>query len=272
MNKAGYFNTLCKLKLLLFLATVTMPFLLNAQTITVDGYFNQESKKDKSGNLIRFHYTWDDFENTGFSKFGASFKECGAKTLQRLDYAPTASNLKETNIYIIVDPDNLKDNPKPNYITNKDADEIANWVKQGGVLFIMANDSANADLQHLNILGSKFGLKFNQDIILHVTDDEHFADGGLNTSSAKSLFKTSNRIFLKDVCSISISGKAKSILKDKNGANVIVSSEYGKGTILAVGDPWLYNEYVNGRLPVEYENDKAMNDVASWLMSKIPKK
>ena len=260
------------MKSLLFFVMVSMPFLLCAQTITVDGYFNQESKKDKSGNLIRFHYLWDDLENTGFSKFGASFKTNGAKTLNRLDYAPTAVNLKETDVYIIVDPDNLKDNPRPNYLTSKDADEIANWVKLGGVLFIMANDSANADLEHLNILGSKFGLKFNQDIILHVTDDNHFADGGLKTAPAKSLFKTSNLIFLKDVCSISISGNAKTILKDKNGANVIVSSKYGKGTVLAVGDPWLYNEYVNGRLPAEYENDKAMNDVAKWLMSKISKK
>lgn len=246
--------------------------MIKAQTITVDGYFNQESKKDKSGNLVRFHYTWDDTEDTGFSKLGEIFKVKGAKELKRLETAPSALTLKGTDVFIIVDPDNLKDNPKPNYITEHDASEIANWVKAGGVLFIMANDSSNTDLAHLNILGKKFGLKFNRDIILHVTDDDHFADGGLNTSSAKSLFKTSKRVFLKDVCSISIEKPAKPILKDKNGANVIVSSKYGKGMVLAVGDPWLYNEYVNGRLPGEYENDKAMSDVAGWLINKIPEK
>lgn len=272
MNQSNNLNNLRKMKIPMIFAMLLVPFLINAQTITVDGYFNQESKKDKSGNLVRFHYTWEDLENTGFSKFGESFKANGAKTLSRLDSAPSDTNLKETDVYIIVDPDNLKDNPKPNYITDKDANEIASWVKSGGVLFIMANDSANTDLQHLNILGGKFGLKFNKDIILHVTDDEHFADGGLRTSSAKSLFKTSKRIFLKDVCSISIDSRSKSILKDKNGANVIVSSKYGKGTVLAVGDPWFYNEYVNGRLPIEYENDKAMNDIAYWLINKIPRK
>ncbi|RZL30555.1 MAG: DUF4350 domain-containing protein [Pedobacter sp.] len=257
-----------KLKYLSLLTILLTPFFLNAQTITVDGYFNKEFKKDKAGNSVRFHYTWDDTENTGFSKFGGAFKANGGKELKRLDAAPTAENLKGTNVYIIVDPDNLKDNPKPNYLTAKDADEIVKWVKAGGVLFIMANDSANADLQHLNILAGKFGLKFNKDIILHVSDDDHFADGGLNTSKAKSIFKTSERVFLKDVCSISIEKPAQSILKDKNGSNVIVSSKFGKGIVLAVGDPWLYNEYVNGRLPKEFENDKAMNDIAAWLISK----
>jgi hypothetical protein len=248
------------------------PVLASAQNITVDGYFNHEVKKDKAGNPVRFHYTWDDTENSGFSIFGAAFKANGAKQLSILEQAPNAENLKNTDVYIIVDPDNLKDNPKPNYVSDNDANEIANWVKRGGVLFIMANDSANADLQHLNILASKFGLNFNRDIILHVTDDAHFADGGLNTSSAKSVFKTSERVFLKDVCSISTQGSANVILKDKNGANVLVSTKYGKGTVLAVGDPWLYNEYVNGRLPAEYQNDKAANDLAAWLISKVPAK
>ncbi|GGI25522.1 hypothetical protein ACFSNA_10735 [Pedobacter mendelii] len=256
----------------LFSVILIAPFFTKAQTVTVDGYFNQESKKDKSGNLVRFHYTWDDIESSGFSKFGEAFKVNGAKNLKRLDEAPTAINLKETNVYIIVDPDNLKDNPKPNYINDNDAKEIANWVYKGGVLFIMANDSANTDLHHLNILGSKFGFKFNRDITLHVVDDEHFANGGLSTASAKFLFKTSKKVFLKDACSISIEKPGKAILKDKNGANVLVSSKYGKGIVLAVGDPWLYNEYVNGRLPKEYENDKAMNDIAAWLIAKTKKK
>jgi unsaturated rhamnogalacturonyl hydrolase len=39
------------------------------------------------------------------------------------------------------------------------------------------------------------------------------------------------------------------------------------GTVFAVGDPWFYNEYVNGRLPKGYENDKAANDVVKWLIA-----
>jgi hypothetical protein len=62
------------------------------------------------------------------------------------------------------------------------------------------------------------------------------------------------------------------MLKNKNGATIIAVAKYGKGTVLAVGDPWLYNEYINGRLPPGYENDKAANDVAKWLIKQIPAK
>ena len=47
---------------------------------------------------------------------------------------------------------------------------------------------------------------------------------------------------------------------------------YGRGIVLAVGDPWVYNEYTNGRLPKGYENDKAVNDLAQWLVQQIPEK
>jgi unsaturated rhamnogalacturonyl hydrolase len=47
-------------------------------------------------------------------------------------------------------------------------------------------------------------------------------------------------------------------------------SSYGKGTIIAVGDPWLYNEYVDGRkLPNVFENFEAAKNLAQWLLSKV---
>ena len=49
-------------------------------------------------------------------------------------------------------------------------------------------------------------------------------------------------------------------------------AKYGKGMVMAVGDPWVYNEYLNGRLPADYENDKAADDVIKWLISNIPAK
>ena len=49
-------------------------------------------------------------------------------------------------------------------------------------------------------------------------------------------------------------------------------AKYGKGTVFAVGDPWLYNEYVNGRLPTGFENDKAAADLTKWLIAQIPLK
>ena len=44
-------------------------------------------------------------------------------------------------------------------------------------------------------------------------------------------------------------------------------AKVGKGTVFAVGDPWLYNEYTDGRrLPAEYDNYKAMVDLTRWLI------
>ena len=32
----------------------------------------------------------------------------------------------------------------------------------------------------------------------------------------------------------------------------------------------VYNEYTNGRLPKGFDNDKAVNDLAHWLIQQIP--
>ncbi len=242
-----------------------------AQTVTVDNYYNNETRKTKDGTTERFHYLWTDREMSGFSIFGDAFLKNGAKSLATLTEAPNTQNLKNTDVYIIVDPDHVGDNPNPSYMDQKSAKVIADWVKAGGVLLLMGNDEANADLKHFNILCSKFGFTFNSDIILSVKDDDHFDDGGLSTTGA-SLFKASKNIFIKNAASIAIQHTAIPVLKTKDGKNAIVSVKYGKGMVLAVGDPWLYNEYTNGRLPVRFENDKAANDVASWLIEHTGKK
>jgi hypothetical protein len=239
-----------------------------AQTVTLDCYFNREVHQNAAGQPERFHYLWEDTANTGFSNWAAVFKKQGAQ-LQSLNEAPAAANLKGTDVYIIVDPDTKKESTNPNYIATKDINQMARYVKNGGVLVLMANDSANVELPHFNQLATKFGLHFNNDLHNHVIDDDHFADGGLMVTG-NPLFKTAKKIFMKDIATLTLSGKAKSILKDGD-AVIIAMTKYGKGTVFAVGDPWLYNEYVNGRLPAEYENDNAANDVTRWLLKQIPK-
>lgn len=239
-------------------------FAAKAQVVTLDYYFNHEVRKDSAGNAVRFHYMWEDKANTGFSILGDILKKNGAK-LKSLDNAPTLANLSGSNIYIIVDPDTKKESPAPNYITQKDVTEIADWVSRGGVLVMFANDSANVELPHYNNLAAKFGMHFNDDLQNHVIDDKHFEDGAVYTSG-NTVFKTAAKIFMKDVCSISTTGGAYPVLKNKNGATIIAAAKYGRGTVVAIGDPWLYNEYVNGRLPAGYENDRAADDLAKWLI------
>jgi len=253
-----------KLKLTIITLLMSTGLAASAQTVTLDYYFNHEVHKNKAGQQERFHYLWGEKQNSGFSIFGATFTTAGAK-LDSLDQSPTMDNLKNAAIYIIVDPDTKKENPSPNYIQPKDVEEIAKWVKKGGVLLMMANDSANVELPHFNTLAAKFGMHFNDDLQNHVIDDAHFEDGAVKTTG-NPVFTTATKIFMKDVCSIGLTGPAKSVLKNSNGATIIASAKYGKGTVVAVGDPWLYNEYVNGRLPAGFENDKAANDLVHWLL------
>ncbi|MGN6396975.1 MAG: DUF4350 domain-containing protein [Mucilaginibacter sp.] len=238
----------------------------NAQTVALDYYFNHETHTGKNGETQRYHYTWEDTANSGFSVWGNIFKSQGA-SLINIPVAPTRESLRGVSVYIIVDPDTKKENPNPNYIQQTDADNIAQWVKAGGVLVIMANDSANVELEHFNILAGEFGLHFNSDMQNHVIDDAHFEDGAVIINN-NPIFKTAHHAFMKDVCSITISGKGKQVLQSQSGAAIAAVVNYGKGMVFAVSDPWFYNEYVNGRLPAGFDNDKAAADLTRYLISK----
>ncbi|MFF5380118.1 hypothetical protein [Pedobacter suwonensis] len=237
----------------------------SAQTVTLDYFFNRETRKDKNGKEVRFHYLWGERAMSGFSILGSVFKKEGFK-LDSLETAPTAARLKGSEVYLIVDPDRTKENPKPNYIQASDIAEIAAWVKQGGVLVMFANDSANVELPHFNKLTEVFGMHFTNDMQNHVIDDNHFEDGAIVIKN-NPVFKTAQKIFMKDICAIETKGAAKPVLKNKAGATVIARAKYGKGNVVAIADPWLYDEYVNGRLPKEmgFENDKAAVDLVRWL-------
>lgn len=264
MNK--YFSQ----TLLLFLMFPAFACFAQTKHVMLDSYFNDEHMKDASGKMISYHYKWEEKDNNGFSIFGDAFKNNGAAT-STLYEAPSAANLKQADIYIIVDPDTKKESPDPKYIMPGNVKVITEWVKQGGVLLMMANDSANVELPHFNTLAQKFGIHFNDDLRNHVKDDQHFQDGAFTITGDNPILKTAKKIFMKDICSLTLTAQAYAALKDGD-ANIIVISRYGKGIVVAVGDPWLYNEYTNGRLPADFENDKAANDLAAWLIKQVPVK
>ncbi len=106
------------------------------KTVLLDYYFNNEHHKDVTGADIRFHYVWEEMDNNGYSFWGHLFRQYGAKT-DSLSVAPTADNLKKASVYIIVDPDNEKESPAPNFIRASDVAAIEGWVKAGGVLVLM---------------------------------------------------------------------------------------------------------------------------------------
>ncbi|HEY3390069.1 MAG TPA: DUF4350 domain-containing protein, partial [Prolixibacteraceae bacterium] len=232
------------------------------KTVGLDNWYNHETNA-KTGKI--YHYTWDDTENSGFSQLGDVFKSKGTVLKTVVTKADKAS-LTGVDVYIIVDPDTTSENPKPNYIMPNDIKAISTWVKNGGVLLILANDKPNCEFTHLNQLGKEFGLHFNPVTLNPVTNREWNMAAETNLPNHP-IFKGVNKIYMKEVSSISLSGAAKAVLTDNNQV-YIAETSFGKGYVLAVGDPWLYNEYIDhAMLPADFENLKAANNLTEFLLS-----
>lgn len=245
------------------------------RTVLLDYYFNNEHHRDITGATVRYHYTWEDQANSGFSLWGTVFRRYGLRT-DSLAVAPTAANLRRAAVYIIVDPDNEKESPSPHYPGAADIRAIYDWVKAGGVLVLMSNDSANAEFPHFNGLAERFGIHFNQDcrnpVIGHNYEQGAFTmtgAGGNVRPPAEWIFKTTHKIYIKELSTLKLSPPARPVYTDK-GDVIMAVSRIGKGTIFAVGDPWFYNEYLDGRkLPAEYENYNAASDLVKWIITEI---
>ena len=242
-----------------------IPAVGKGKTILLDGYFNNEFMKDASGQTISYHYKWHEQDNNGFALLGEHARNRGAKTAE-LKQAPTSQNLKQASVYIIVDPDTEKETAKPNYVEPAHVNAITEWVKNGGVLVLMANDAPNAELDRFNNLAQAFGIEFKKETKNPVTGRQ-FNMGKMMVPGNHSIFKTARQLYLKEISTLNLKAPAKSVL-EHNGDVVMAVAKVGKGTVFAVGDPWLYNEYTDGRkLPAEFQNFEAGNDLLTWLLT-----
>jgi unsaturated rhamnogalacturonyl hydrolase len=239
------------------------------KTVAMDYYFNNEWRKNGFGANFRRHYTWDDNENGGFSLFGSVWNNYGAN-LSGIDVAPTAANLQNASVYIIVDPDGVKDTKTPNYMDEKSAVAIADWVKQGGVLLMMTNDSSNCDLKHFNTLAEKFGIHFT-DKNRNMVQGSEFETGAIYNKTANAVFKQTKKMYLKEISTLELKRPATALI-EQDGDVIMATAVYGKGAVFAVGDPWLYNEYLDGRkIPAPYENFSAANELVQWALGQAKK-
>jgi len=237
--------------------------------VVLDYYFNNEWRRNLFGVNMRKHYTWEDTENGGFSVFGNIWQAYGAR-LGTLDVAPTAANLKNASVYIMVDPDGYKDTKNPNYMNETSATEIANWVKKGGVLLLMTNDSSNCDLKYFNTLADKFGIHFT-DKSRNMVKGNEFETGAVYNKTENAVFKQTKKMYLKEISVIDIKAPATSVIT-QDGDVIFACAKYGKGMVFALGDPWIYNEYLDGRkIPAEFENFTAANELVKWLLTHAKK-
>ncbi|GAA4321591.1 DUF4350 domain-containing protein [Flaviaesturariibacter amylovorans] len=236
------------------------------KTVLLDCHFNNEWKKGPSGQQVRYHYTWDDRANSGFSVLGDLFRAEGFRTAS-LEGAPTAQSLKGADVYLMVDPDTEKETAQPRFMNDTAAAAIAEWVKGGGTLVLLANDAGNAELARFNTLAARFGIRFNNDNFNLVQRDQ-FEQGSVAVSPGNPVFPTARNLFIKELATLDVKAPA-TVLLSKEGKAVMATARYGKGRVLALGDPWLYNEYVDGRkLPLQFDNYAAARDLVRWLAAK----
>jgi len=247
----------------------------NAQSqpkVVLDNFFNNEKKENKETKALEsWHYTWNDTSNGGFSLLGEIFTKQGAE-ISTLTTAPTKKDLNNANIYIIVDADIDKEayGGKANLIDAATIKNLVEWVNKGGVLVLLSNDNGNSEFVHFNQLAEKFGIHFNDDSINRVQKRE-FEQGKVMVEEGNPVF-SAQKLYMKEVSTVDAKAPAKGILTAE-GKNIAAIAKVGKGTVFALGDPWCYNEYIDGKkLPADFTNYQGTEEWAKWLLKQVAKK
>jgi unsaturated rhamnogalacturonyl hydrolase len=123
---------------------------------------------------------------------------------------------------------------------------IEEWVRAGGRLVLLGNDKGNAEFEHLNQLARKFGIDF-----LEETYPKVQGKGILIAKGDTEIFDGAPEVYLVEVAPLKVSAEVKVLLAD-HGAPIMALAEAGSGKVFAVGDPWLYNEYI------DFKNNRAI--------------
>ena len=237
------------------------------KTVGLDYHFNHETRKSAfSGEPEQWHYTWEERTHGGFWLWGNQLRELGARTVA-VTAAPTAASLKPLSVYVIVDPDTRKESPTPNYIQPADGKVITEWVRGGGTLVLLANDTANCETRRFNELAKNFGVQFTAQSV-NMVQGSQFEQGRVDLTSGKAVFKNATSAYIKELAVLSVAAPAQPLVTN-NGKVVTATARLGKGKVFILGDPWLYNEYVDGRkIPASFQNFQAGKDLGRWLLGK----
>ena len=130
---------------------------------------------------------------------------------------------------------------------------------------MLSNDAGNAEFKNFNQLAAKFGIQFNEDN-KNLVEGNHFEQGAVVTTDNHPIFGLSKKLYIKEFSSLNVNSLAEVVVK-KGDINVMAVAKYGKGTVFALGDPWIYNEYLDGRkLPAEFTNYAATEEWVKWLI------
>jgi len=204
---------------------------LGAQSVVaLDGYHNAERAMPE-------HYQWEGTTDGGFSKLANGFREheVEVRTLRsRID----AASLQGVNLLIVVDPDTPEETPEPKYIEDSEIEAIARWVNDGGRLVLLGNDKGHAEFTHFNRLASRFGIRFLEETYPKVSGKAILIATGKHP-----IFEGGLQAYLVEVAPLKLVAPAEPMLTHE-GTDVMALAHVGRGMVFALGDPWLYNEYI----------------------------
>ena len=219
-----------RLPTLLLITLAAAP--LSAQAVVaLDGYHNAE-------RAMPDHYRWEGTSDGSFSKLAKGFRDhdVDLRTLRnRID----AASLQGVNLLIVVDPDTPQETPEPKYIEDAEIDAIAKWVNDGGRLVLLGNDKGHAEFTHFNRLASRFGIQF-----LEETYPKSSGKAILVATGKHPIFEDRLQAYLVEVAPLKLVAPAEPMLTD-NGTDVMALAHVGRGIVFALGDPWLYDEYID---------------------------
>jgi unsaturated rhamnogalacturonyl hydrolase len=201
------------------------------KVVVVDGWHNNEKQP---------HYRWDGTYMGGFSQLGDLLKGNGAE-LKTLTEAASAKSLQGIDCLIAVDPDTPAETEKPQYWSAPEIDAVEKWVRDGGRLLLLGNDKGNAEFEHFNHLAARFGIEF--------IEGKHATPAGVTKLKLKGgkapVFTDGLEFYAVDVAPLKLTNKKAEVLLAEGDTPIMAVVPHGKGFVFALGDPWLYNEYIN---------------------------
>jgi unsaturated rhamnogalacturonyl hydrolase len=201
-----------------------------AQVVAVDGFHNDETKMPD-------HYRWEGTGQGGYSELGKVIQSLGGE-LRTVHERLTTAVLSGIQVFIIPDPDTPLESDNPKYLEPAEVDALEKWVQAGGRLVLLGNDKGNAEFEHFNQLAKRFGIEF-----LEETYPKVKGKGILVARGTGSIFDQGLTVYLVEIAPLKVTPDVTILLED-HGTPVMALAHSGKGSVFALGDPWVYNEYI----------------------------
>lgn len=226
------------------------PAILAAQSVVaLDCFHNHESRMPD-------HYTWEGTRQGGYSELGKVIQALGGR-LQSVSEPFTEKALSGVRLLIMVDADTPKETDDPKYISPSEAAALERWVSQGGRLLLLGNDKGNAEFEHWNGLAREFGVEFVEGIHRNAAGASK-----LNLTSGSSVLGEGLTAYFVDVAPLRLTAKESKVLLVDGDTPILAEVRHGKGLVVALGDPWVYNEYIDHR-----DNRRMVTNLLKTLMA-----